>query len=286
MKVITWDEFLGGKSFGNKQAAMTLGVFDGVHVGHQKLINEVHRDPTHFPVLFTFRESPAAVIPGRSFPGHIQTLDQKLDRLEELGIKGVVIIDFSPDFGKLTGKEFLFLVWDKLHYVKLVLGPNHKLGHNGLTASSEAPEILQGKNVEVIIPSQVELRGSIVSSTRIRKAVHGGHIDLACEMLGQGFSIDLRGFDFLEGKTGQKERASDSVIEANSKGFLYKVPVEAVSAKQILPLPGCYSINVKTNQEFFATKLTLDEQYIIWNQEKKIPAEQLVFAKSDKPDFT
>ena len=119
MKVVEWPEFLHEGMRGVENAAITVGVFDGIHIGHQKLTEKIQRyaagrDGTE-AVVFTFMNNPSAFFHPNRFLGNITTIEQKLRLFRKMGLEHLVLIDFSVDFSKLTGNDFFSIL--KFHLV-------------------------------------------------------------------------------------------------------------------------------------------------------------------------
>jgi riboflavin kinase/FMN adenylyltransferase len=113
MHLVTWSQFLEeALLFGGKRSAMTVGVFDGVHRGHQPLIERIvaHNATTAaaIPVVVTFRQShyKKNLISGKDYPGNILSFRQKLDIFESLGVSITIVIDFSESFRRMSGTDF------------------------------------------------------------------------------------------------------------------------------------------------------------------------------------
>jgi riboflavin kinase/FMN adenylyltransferase len=194
MTVVDWAEFIGAARSRQKNppAAVTIGAFDGVHRGHQALIKEtVSRGPS--PAVITFKQNPKSILSPETYPGDIFSLKQKLEYFELLGIERVVLIDFSGNFSKLGGQEFISLLMEKGNLVFLTVGRNF---HCGYILDTDAEQIaLTGKrfgvHVEALPPV---LEGSYpVSSSRIRNAIQAGNMREAACLLGRNLKLDLSG---------------------------------------------------------------------------------------------
>lgn len=193
MNLVSWERFIAGQVPFRRPIAATIGVFDGVHRGHVALLSRVvsHRG-SHAATVFTFRENPKALTRPRAFEGNIFTLDQKLRVFRELGVDFVVLIDFSGDFGKLSGKEFVGFLRDRGKLRYLAIGSDFRCGY-GLDTDAVA---LRGLNAADGIPTDivppVEEEGVPISSSRIRTAITTGDLVEAAVLLGRNFVIDLR----------------------------------------------------------------------------------------------
>jgi riboflavin kinase/FMN adenylyltransferase len=189
MTVIEWPDFLkNGLPLGEKLSSVTVGVFDGVHRGHQALIERVVSHNSSFvPVVITFRQNHK----GEKNTGDIQTFQQRTAMFESLGLKIAVVVDFTESFRHMPGIEFLELLLKHGNIGFLAVGSNFRCGY-GLDTDAAAIQkffALQGIPVE-IVPEVME--GSLpISSSRIRSAILRGDLLQAQAMLGRPYTIDF-----------------------------------------------------------------------------------------------
>jgi len=192
MRVTDWNGFLNGQWLvaSNQHSlstplALTIGVFDGVHLGHQALIRRILAEDSCLPTVVTFRQNPLKTIRPEGFAGDIFSLEQKLASLETLGVGLAVLIDFSGEFSKINGRDFidLLLSW---HPVKLiVLGENFRCGHGLDTGVREIGDLAKARGVEIWVAPSIMDDGQPVSSSRIRQALAAGRIAEAERLLGR-----------------------------------------------------------------------------------------------------
>jgi riboflavin kinase / FMN adenylyltransferase len=176
---------------------LTLGTFDGVHIGHQKIlshINDMAKSVNGESVLMTFHPHPRAVIfPDQRDIRMISTLDEKIALLEQHGIEHLVVQSFTRDFSMLNHDTFIreYLV-KKIGVKKMVIGYDHQFGHDRKGSFAElqslAPQL--GFTVEEI-PEQ-DINDVAVSSTRIRKALFEGRVEDAAGLLGYNYTFSGR----------------------------------------------------------------------------------------------
>ena len=108
MRVVTWASVMDGTDPVSTHTSATIGVFDGLHLGHRALVSRVvARSPGLVPAAFTFTDNPKKTTRPNRFSGCLFSLDQKLAALEDAGIQLCVLIDFSGNFSKLAGSEFV-----------------------------------------------------------------------------------------------------------------------------------------------------------------------------------
>lgn len=173
---------------------VTVGTFDGVHIGHQKIIKrltEEARKNNGETVLITFHPHPRLIIhsDSKNFK-FINTQKRKFELLEKAGIDHLIIIPFTKEFSRQTSEEFIKnIVVDKVKTKKLVIGYNHHFGKNRLGDFRNLFDLGRkyGFKVEKI-PVQ-DVKNIAISSTKIRKALNEGKIRKANELLGYDYSI-------------------------------------------------------------------------------------------------
>lgn len=190
MKIYTsFDEIIAIKS-----PVLTIGTFDGVHIGHQKIIHQLNETAQQIggeSVLFTFFSHPRMVLhPENHGIKLIQTQEEKLKKLSEFGLQHLIIIPFTLDFSSLEASLFVkkYLV-EKLAIHTLIVGYDHQFGKNREGNFSFLCE--QGKiyNFNVIeIPAQ-DIDSVNVSSSKIRKAIELGDVETANHYLNEQFSL-------------------------------------------------------------------------------------------------
>ncbi len=177
-------------------SVLTTGAFDGVHVGHQTVIREVQRRAEARGVasaVVTFDRHPALVVRPETAPKLLTRLPRKLELLEELGVDVVYVIEFDAERAATTADEFVQQVFvDRLHAQEILVGSdfNFGKGREGTVATlAEAGErhgfTVEGLDLVLHDPSATEH----VSSTAIRRALIGGEVEQAADMLGRPFEI-------------------------------------------------------------------------------------------------
>lgn len=194
MRVATWDEMLTDAAEMPDRSAVTVGVFDGLHRGHRALVSRVvSMAPGLMPVAVTFKDNPKKVTRPHRFSGDLFSVDQKLAALAEAGIELCILIDFSGNFSKLAGSEFVSTLVRFCGVRTFVVGSDFKCGHRLSTDARGLEAIASGLGVSTEIVEPVTFEGDIVSSSRIRSAIENGRTDLALAMLGRPYTLDLRG---------------------------------------------------------------------------------------------
>jgi riboflavin kinase/FMN adenylyltransferase len=182
---IDWPAFLeNGLPIEQKKTSLTAGVFDGVHRGHQALIaNIVSYNIEYVPAVVTFREPKTTV--------SIQSFRQKAEMLESLGVKILVVIDFTESFRQMPGIEFLKVLIKRCNIGFFIVGSNFRCGYQLDTGAQEIKAFFTSHNTPVTIFPEV-MEGSLpVSSSRIRSAINSGDLLLAQAMLGRPCTSEM-----------------------------------------------------------------------------------------------
>lgn len=245
MRVLSWDVFAGSRPLSGTPIALSIGVFDGIHIGHQSLIERLIERGDAEPTIMTFRYNPRRFMKPHLFPGDITTPHQKLKILSRIGIGTVILIDFSNDFSKLSGNEFFMQIRQSCSLKYLVLGDNFRCGYQGRTSAYDARKMLSNSSVDVHIAQPVSLDGALISSTRIRAAIREGKIDDASMMMDRSFVLDVSDIP--------QDKEDD-----------YKT-VEKMGLNQVLPPPGSYPVQIRTPVEEFPATLLIDDECLRWN---------------------
>lgn len=194
MTVLTWEDLLRRRLAGAPAVRLTVGVFDGLHLGHRLLLGEVASETDEATgVVVTFSRSPVLLRAPAEFPGAILTLRQKLERLETLGIRAAVVIDFSDEMSNLSGEAFVRLLRENLTIQRIVVGKNFRFGKKRNSGNDDLREMISDTGIELLVTAPVLRDGTMVSSSRIRAAIRAGELAEAREMLTVPHTIDLRG---------------------------------------------------------------------------------------------
>lgn len=222
---------------------VTVGMFDGVHVGHQHIVSVLANTARQLglrPLVVTFDQHPREVLStdGTPFP-RITTNEERYARLEACGVEELVELHFTAAMAELSACQFLEqLLVGQLHAEALVLGYDNMFGnkrHNDFgLLHAEASRL----GVRLFEAGPVEVRGSAVSSTRIRQALRDGHVDEATTLLGTPYSITgLVEQGFHIGRTLGFPTANITLPESSSTGTAHK----------LLPADGVYAVRVLDN---------------------------------------
>ncbi|MCQ3813630.1 MAG: bifunctional riboflavin kinase/FAD synthetase [Acidimicrobiia bacterium] len=176
--------------------AATIGVFDGVHIGHQEVFRVVHLAAERFAVasaVVTFDKHPAHVVRPQNAPRLLTTLEQKLELIEDQGIEYVYLVHFDEPRARTHPREFVEQVFvEALHAKAIVVGEDFHFGQ-GRSGNVEAlRQIGEAQNLEVCALELIQHSDQArepVSSTKIRRALAGGDVARAAKMLGRPYEV-------------------------------------------------------------------------------------------------
>jgi riboflavin kinase/FMN adenylyltransferase len=179
-----------------RPTVLTLGVFDGLHLGHQLIMRTVverARATSCVPTVITFDPHPRAVLHPESAPPLLQTFDQKVEAFGVLGLEQTIVIPFTREFAKVRAEDFLRdVVRDRLQAREVYLGRGFAFGHNR-EGNIELLKKVSGQlgfHAEEVL--EVRLRGQRISSSRIRALLAEGRVNLARRMLGRPYGVEGR----------------------------------------------------------------------------------------------
>jgi riboflavin kinase/FMN adenylyltransferase len=183
MRLFTRIEEVQPKHF--RHPVATVGVFDGVHLGHQAILHDIRRlarEAEGEGVVLTFQPHPEAVLRGAP-PPSIHSLPHRLLLLQRAGAENVVVIDFNEAMSKVPAEDFLRRLVDQMGMVGFVMGPDNRFGQGGEGNIEFARKMGQDLKFRVHATPPVQVSGQRVSSTAIRAAIRDGELDLAAAMM-------------------------------------------------------------------------------------------------------
>lgn len=179
-----------------RPTVLTLGVFDGLHLGHQLVMSTVverARALNAVPTVITFDPHPRAVLHPESAPPLLQTLDQKVEGFGVLGIEQTIVVAFSKEFSLIRAEDFLAdVVKERLHAKEVYLGCGFAFGYNREGNIDLLRRVSSNLGFFADEVPEVRLRGNRVSSRKIRTVLASGNVNLARRMLGRPYGVEGR----------------------------------------------------------------------------------------------
>lgn len=176
-----------------KKTILTLGTFDGVHFGHKKILEKITQNTEnekYESLVLTFFPHPRMVLQEDSDIKLLNTIEEKIELLDKIGIQNLVIHPFDETFSRLTAEEFVKnILVDKFHIHKIIIGHDHRFGRNRTANIDDLKAFGEQYDFEVEEISAQEIKEVSVSSTKIRHALIDGNVALANEYLGYDYSL-------------------------------------------------------------------------------------------------
>ena len=254
----------------NKNTVLTLGTFDGIHLGHKQIVGEVVRKASDLgsrSFVVTFYPHPRNVISGQNDIRLLSTPDEKARMFEEFGIQNLLIIKFTKEFSQLSPDKFIEnYIINGIGAREIVIGYDHHFGRG----RGGDIEFLKNKGIDsgfkVTAVPAFKLDGITVSSSKIRKAVMEGNLSQANNFIGRNYSF------------------SGIVIKGDKRGRELGFPtanLKIENDEKLLPAIGIYAVEVNVKNEkhlgllsigkrptFYASGEIVPEVYIYdFNQE-------------------
>jgi riboflavin kinase/FMN adenylyltransferase len=241
MKVICAAHELGN---GSRKVCLAIGVFDGVHLGHQQIIRQTVSDAHGhgaLPLVVTFDKHPSAIVAPDRVPPQIYSRSQKLRAIEALGAEALLEIPFNKTFSEKSGEEFI-------RELARDFGTSHSIcvGAGFVFGSKRSGNVALLKKLGAELHFQVHgmaelaLDGKTVSSTRIREAIRGGNLDAAGQRLGRPYAICGR------------------IVEGDRLGRQLGFPTANLDTTNlVLPPHGVYAASTMVNGQFYRVALNI-----------------------------
>lgn len=252
-----------------KNPVITVGTFDGVHCGHKKIIEKLIESSKQIngeSILITFEPHPRTVV-DKTFTKFklLNTTSEKIELLSDCNIDNIIIIPFTKEFSQTSYTDFIedFII-KKIGAKKIIIGYDHKIGKNREGSFENILNITRKHNVEIIKVEVHEQNDVSISSTKIRKALSEGNIELANSYLGYNYLI------------------SGIVIKNNQIGRIIGYPtanIEIDNKNKLLPSNGVYAVKILYNNSFYEGMLNIGIKPTINDNKKTIEVNIFNFEK-------
>ena len=228
----------------DRGSVVTIGTFDGVHIGHRAVLAEITRRAARSgraSAVVTFEPHPLEVVNPAAAPPLLSPGDERLEALAETSVDHVLVLRFTPALAALTPDEFVHRVLlQQLGMRELVIGHDHGFGRNRSGDVGTLRQLGAQLGFEVDVVEAVGAGDQQVSSSRIRRAVAGGDLDTAARMLGRRYAV------------------SGTVSHGAGRGGGLGVPtanLAGLPARKLLPPDGVYAVVVETRRGAFGGML-------------------------------
>ena len=224
--------------FCNKKTIITIGTFDGVHIGHKKILEKIsqHSNQNKFEsIVLTFFPHPRIVLQTGLDMKQLNTINEKVSLIRNVGVDNLVIHPFDKAFSELTAEDFVKQVLvDKFNIHKIIIGHDHRFGKNRTANINDLISFGKKYDFEVEQITAEEIEEVAISSTKIRNALLEGNIKLANQYLGYNYTIN------------------GIVIKGNQLGRTIGFPTANIEIKEdykLIPLNGVYIVKALINNQ-------------------------------------
>lgn len=242
-------------SFYAQNPVLTVGTFDGVHLGHRKIIARLHdlaKTINGESVIFTFDPHPRKIVaPAETNLRLLTTLEEKTELFEQAGIDHLIIYPFTPEFAQLTYEEFVEqILVGQIHTKSLVVGYDHKFGKNRKGDFEFLKNCADRLGFQIEKLDVLLMNESHVSSTKIREAIQIGDFDTANAYLGYPFALH------------------GTVVEGQKLGRQIQFPtanIEASDPDKIIPGYGVYAVQAKVLDQTYLGMLNIGSRPTVNN---------------------
>lgn len=237
----------GLEHFNADKPVITIGTFDGVHLGHRQVISrlkDIADSVNGESVIFTFYPHPRLIVsPEENTLRLLTTRDEKIDLFREIGIDHLVIFPFTTEFSKLSYEDFVrTILVGKMHISHLVVGYDHKLGRNREGNYTVLKELSKELNFTIEQLDVLLMEDVNISSTKIRQSLETGNVARANRYLGYDYTL-----------TGK-------VIAGNQLGRKLGFPtanIETLDEHKLIPHDGVYAVRVKIDNSDYEGMLNI-----------------------------
>ncbi|MDQ6970625.1 MAG: bifunctional riboflavin kinase/FAD synthetase [Mariprofundus sp.] len=175
-----------------KGGAITVGNFDGVHMGHEQVLAETngHADAAHGPtIVVTFEPHPRAVLFPEEAPRRLCHVEQRMQYLADAGVDAVLLLEFTRELAGWSADKFSRQLYDTFGFKHMHVGYDFAFGHDRQGHVDDLRQLGEIKDFTVTEASAFEMLGAVVSSSRIRSAVEAADFNMAAKLLGRDYAI-------------------------------------------------------------------------------------------------
>jgi len=222
-----------------KSAAMTIGTYDGLHIGHRKIIEDMInrcKNENIPSILMTFKEHPLSIFELENPPECIGTSEIRDEYFLNSGIDYLLMIDFSLKIANITHKSFLDFLLNKVDNLRLHLGFNFRFGKGNLGNIDYLREVANAKpnNLDLVEVEPIKYEDKVVSSSLIRDLIHIGNVELVERLLHRPYRI------------------TEEVVYGAGMGRKIGFPtINQKTKKQVLPRFGVYKTSVLLGDKLY-----------------------------------
>ena len=271
-----------------KPSIVTIGTFDGVHVGHQQILKQLYKT-AHAneleSILVSFFPHPRMVLQKESSLKLLNTIEERTRMIEKTGISNLIVQPFTKEFSRLSALDFVRdILVNQLHIKKIIVGYDHQFGRNRNATIHDLIEFGKTYDFEVIEISAQQLENVSISSTKIRNALNEGAVQTANTYLGYPFMISgliVKGKGIgktLEFPTANLHLKEDYKLIPKNGVYLVQ---SIISGKEVFGLT-----NIGTNPTVGGTYKTIETYFLDYSRDLYQKEIQLNFIKRIRGEKT
>ena len=250
-----------------KPSTLTIGVFDGVHLGHQRLISQVVKaanDDQSCPIVITFINHPASVLKSNFTAEFICSLTERIRLLKHLCIQQVIPITFDKEVANLSAKDFIQCLQDTIKMKRIVIGPDFAMGRNRSGTNITLPKLGSEMGFTVTTMQPVTNTSKCpISSTLIRKQIKSGNMASVNSQLGRNFSLD------------------GIVVEGMKRGKLLGYPtanLNPITPDIVIPADGIYATKTLVDGKPYLSATSIGTQPTFGENDRTIESYLISFS--------
>lgn len=252
----------------DKKTVVTLGTFDGVHIGHNAILDKICQtssDENLESVILTFFPHPRLIVSDNCDIKLLNTIEEKSQLLEKKGIQNFIIHPFDKAFSELSPREFVEEVLvKKLNIQKIIIGHDHKFGKNRAADFNDLLAFGKEFGFEVEEISAQQINEVSISSTKVRNALLDGNVTLANEYLGYTYMLN------------------GTVVKGNQLGRTIGFPtanIEISENYKLIPKNGVYAVSVSVNHQVFQGMMNIGVKPTLGENQLSIEVNILNFSE-------
>jgi len=237
------------------ETVLTVGVFDGVHLGHKRLLSllkDKAKSNSLISGVITFRQHPLSLLKPEVSPLFLTNLPQKIKLLKNEGVDFIITLPFTFELAQTGARHFISLLKKHLNMSSLILGQDFTLGRNQEGDADFLTELSQSMHFDLTVVPHLKIDSEIVSSTAIRKALADGNIKKANKMLGRCFSL------------------SGKVISGAGRGIGFPTANIDIEPQRAIPADGVYATRAHVDDQRYYSVTNIGSCPTFGDNEKSI----------------
>lgn len=249
----------------NQETMLTIGVFDGVHLGHQHLIEKLKEQAAEKGLLsgvVTFREHPQEVLSPQTQLTFLSSLEERINLIRNLGIEFIAALPFTLELAKLGTRQFISSIKEQLKMRGLVIGPDFALGRGREGNAAVLSSLGQELGFTVTSVPYLMIEGHVVSSTLIREALSCGDMKGVMRLLGRNFSL------------------SGMVVTGDDRGKALGFPTANIvpESNRALPADGVYVTWARVDDEIYKSATNIGVSPTFGGKERTVEVHLIDFS--------